>query len=153
MDPITHVVTTRKLIGKEKRTQAAALAPDAPFYLCYPAWVTINGRLKEAVRSGEWPDPPRWLWLLHNIFHSIPVVLVVGLVWRLVKGEWPRKTLGAWLLHVVIDVPTHSRDPWGPRILWPLSDFAMDGWSWADALAALIAKRYKGEQSHESELS
>ncbi|MCB0032767.1 MAG: hypothetical protein KDE51_02010 [Anaerolineales bacterium] len=144
MDPLTHLLTTRKIIGRGKNTQTAGLIADAPFYLCYPAWVASNGRLKESISSGDWPDPPRWLWLLHNIFHSIPIILLGGVLWRLMSGKWPRNILGAWLLHIFIDIPTHSREPWGPRVLWPFSNFAMDGWSWADTLAAFVAKRSRG---------
>lgn len=30
---------------------------------------------------------------------------------------------------------------WGPRPLWPLSDAAWDGWSWADALSQWNVRR------------
>jgi hypothetical protein len=58
--------------------------------------------------------------------------MVVVAIVRIVKGRWPDKLLGAWLLHILVDVPTHSKAKWGPRFLWPFSDFAVDGLSWAE---------------------
>ncbi|HMQ30205.1 MAG TPA: hypothetical protein PKD53_05725 [Chloroflexaceae bacterium] len=46
----------------------------------------------------------------------------------------------SWLLHILVDLPSHRRDPWGPRPLWPLSELAFDGVGWADALVAWIAR-------------
>jgi len=42
--------------------------------------------------------------------------------------------LGAYLLHLLVDIPTHTRDPWAPRPLWPFSDMAYNGVSWAEVL-------------------
>jgi hypothetical protein len=45
----------------------------------------------------------------------------------------------SWLLHILVDLPTHAREPWGPRPLWPLSDLAFDGVGWAELLAVRLA--------------
>jgi hypothetical protein len=44
-----------------------------------------------------------------------------------VTGRFPGRTLQSWLLHILIDIPTHARHPWGPRFLWPLASFAVNG--------------------------
>lgn len=36
MDPLTHILVTRTLVGREPATQLAGIAADAPFYLTYP---------------------------------------------------------------------------------------------------------------------
>lgn len=46
----------------------------------------------------------------------------------------------SWLLHILVDIPSHRRDPWGSRPLWPLGEFAFDGVGWADLLAAWVAR-------------
>jgi hypothetical protein len=38
-----------------------------------------------------------------------------------------------------VDIPTHSRQFWGPRFLWPLSDVAVDGVPWAEITSYLLA--------------
>jgi hypothetical protein len=66
---------------------------------------------------------PRWMETVHRACHSFPVALVV----RVLYGRWPRRELAAWALHIAVDIPTHSRQLWGPRFLWPFSDVAVDG--------------------------
>lgn len=140
MDPLSHLALTRMIIGPGNGPLVIAIAPDVPFYSCYPAWVARQGLLGEAVRSGEWPRPPVWLLTLHRATHS---ALVPGLMlvvdafagWRLI-----RLLAWSWLLHILVDLPTHARDPWGPRPLWPLSDIAFDGVGWADLLVVRLAQ-------------
>lgn len=132
MDPLTHTLLTRKLISERPAILIAANAPDFPFYLSYPAWVVAQGKALHALKTNEWPDPPRWMQSSHYALHSVPVALVVAVIARVVQGRWPGKLLGAWSLHILVDVPTHSKAKWGPRFLWPFSDFAVDGLSWAE---------------------
>jgi hypothetical protein len=141
MDPLTHLVTTRLLLGRDQSALIASVTADAPFYLAYLPWLIRNGMLRDAVQTGVWPDPPQWLLCAHRSTHSVLVVLITGIAMRSVMGRWPHQVILAWLLHILIDVPTHRRNPWGPRQLWPLSDVAYDGWSWADTLAHWYAQR------------
>jgi hypothetical protein len=97
--------------------------------------------LRDAIQTGTWPDPPRSLLCTHRATHSLLVVLITGIVIRYATGRWPQQVMLAWLLHILIDVPTHRRNQWGPRLLWPLSDAAWDGWSWTDALSQWYARR------------
>ncbi len=141
MDPITHLLTTRKLIGSQRTVVLAGLLPDAPFYLTYPTWVLMHGGFRRAIRDKTWPEPPDWMPLLHNVFHSLPVALLVALGYRLVRGHWPRDVLVAWILHIAIDLPTHSRRQWAPQFLWPLSTVSVDGRSWVD-LVLWVVRRF-----------
>ncbi|MCG3212559.1 MAG: hypothetical protein FOGNACKC_06229 [Anaerolineae bacterium] len=138
MDPLTHTLLTRRFDGKQRRTIACGLVPDAPFYAVYPACVIARGQLRSALTGNAWPEPPRWLTVLHYASHSLPVAVAGAVVIRVVTGRRPRRELAAWTLHILVDVPTHRRDPWGPRFLWPLADIAVDGWSWVDGLVWLI---------------
>ena len=141
MNPFTHLVATRLVLGQQPAVLLASIAPDAPFYAAYPPWLVRKRLLREALQSGEWPAPPHWLLHAHRATHSLVVALVVAGAVRCLMGRWPLRALLAWLLHLLIDVPTHRCDPWGPRLLWPLSDAAWDGWSWADALSQWVVRR------------
>lgn len=42
----------------------------------------------------------------------------------------------AWAAHIALDAPTHNRRIYSTRFLWPLSQYALNGWSWAEMLHA-----------------
>jgi len=138
MDPFTHLFITRKLIGKDGWATLASLLPDLPFYLTYPSWLIARRELRQALVTNNWPEPPAWMKSLHHAFHSLPVLAVLVVFFRLISGKWPKKIALAWALHIFIDIPTHSRKQWGPQFLWPLSDVSVDGISWAEAGLELI---------------
>lgn len=132
MDPLTHIFFTRKFISSKPNVILAGIGSDTPFYLTYPAWVIASGQLHSAIHHNNWPEPPRWLEIAHHALHSIPMLVLLAIGVRLVTNRWPKDTFRAWLLHILIDIPTHSRAQWGPRFLWPFSNFAVDGVSWVD---------------------
>ncbi|MCB0212751.1 MAG: hypothetical protein KDJ52_25635 [Anaerolineae bacterium] len=137
IDPLTHLLITRKVIGTQPTVVIAGLAADTPFYVTYPAWVAKQGQFATAFQSNEWPEPPPWMKTLHHLCHSLPVLLAVTLVIKFVTGKWPLAAL-AWGLHIVIDIPTHSRRTWAPQFLWPLSSITVDGVSWTDVAIPAI---------------
>ena len=141
MDPLTHLLTTRLLIGREPATLLAGIAPDLAFYSTYPLWVLRNGRIRTVLDGRTWPAPPPWMVQLHRAGHSLPVAIGAAMLFRLRRGYWPQRLLGAYLLHLLIDIPTHTRDPWGPRPLWPFSNIAYDGVGWAEMLTHAIQTR------------
>jgi hypothetical protein len=55
MDPITHLIATRKLISSDRKVMVAGLAADAPFYLTYPLWLIGRGEMGAALKENEWP--------------------------------------------------------------------------------------------------
>lgn len=140
MDPLSHLALTRFVIGPGRVPLVGTLAPDLPFYSCYPAWVARRGLLAAALRSGAWPEPPAWLLTLHRAGHSVFPGAVLLVASCLFAEPTLRQAGLSWLLHILVDLPSHRRDPWGPRPLWPFSDLAFDGVGWADLLAAWIAR-------------
>lgn len=152
MDPLTHLLTTRLLLGRDRSALIAGVIPDAPFYLAYAPWLVRNGLLQKAVQTGVWPDPPHGLLYAHRVTHSVVVVLITSIAIRSAKGRWLLRVTLAWRLHILIDVPTHRREPWGPQPLWPLSDVACDGWSWADALSQWYVRRQRGQASDDTHM-
>lgn len=151
MDPLTHLLTTRLLIGREPATLLAGIAPDLAFYSIYPLWALRSGRVRAVLDGEAWPAPPLWMVQLHLAGHSLPVALGTGMLFRLSRGHWPRQLLGAYLLHLLIDIPTHTRDPWGPRPLWPFSNIAYDGVSWAELMTHMIQSWWRG-RTHPTKL-
>ncbi len=145
MDLFTHALLTRLFLGPGRSTLLAGLAPDLPWYLTYPVWVTAQGQLRQALTTSTWPDPPPWMETLHHAAHSFPVAIAAAAIVRWRTGHWPRQVLAAWLLHIAIDIPTHSRRHWGPQFLWPFSDMAVDGIPWAEVAShqfATVLQRY-----------
>lgn len=139
MDPFTHLLITRKFVSPDPAVVAAGLAADIPFYLTYPAWLIRQGRLVDAFRRNNWPAAPAWMVTLHHLFHSLPLVMLVAGIIRLVSGHWPVGAV-AWGLHILIDLPTHSRRHWAPQFLWPLSTVTVDGISWPDLVIPALDK-------------
>jgi hypothetical protein len=141
MDPFTHLLATRLLIGGDRGTLLAGIAPDLAFYSTYPLWVLRQGRARAVLDGGAGPAPPLWMVQLHRAGHSVLVLLLSAVLLRLSSGHWLWRVLGAYLLHLLIDIPTHTRDPWGPRLAWPFSDIAYNGVSWAEVLTRAIQRR------------
>jgi hypothetical protein len=53
MDPLTHLLFTRKLLGTDRVVVIAGLAPDLAFYLTYPPWLIIKGEFIGALRTND----------------------------------------------------------------------------------------------------
>ena len=147
MDPISHLLICAALVGREPGVLLASLVPDLPWYVLYPAWLLSHGGPETALRSAEWPMPPRWIRRIHHATHSL-LLLAVGLgAARLLLARKEAKLAKAWLTHILLDIPTHSRQRMGVRIFWPLSRWAYDGTSWADHAARKVAELLRGMRS------
>ena len=136
MDPLTHLLITRRLLDPDRKTILVGLAADVPFYLTYPIWLMRQGQVATAFTKNAWPEAPRWMTTAHHTFHSLPVLLAVTLMIHWIRKHWPRETL-AWGLHILVDVPTHSRQQWAPQFLWPLSTVTVDGVSWTGTMLSM----------------
>jgi hypothetical protein len=125
-----------------------------------PLWPYMQARVeaewgtKTANIMGHWmssppktPDPemiPQYVHLLYNFTHSLVIFAAVFfLSWLLCrKLYW---FLGGWGLHVAIDIFSHNDKFFPTPFLFPVSDFHINGVSWAEPgfmlanYAALIA--------------
>jgi membrane-bound metal-dependent hydrolase YbcI (DUF457 family) len=73
---------------------------------------------------------PHWVHTLYAFTHSLVIfALVAGALFLL----WPVAfwLLGGWLLHILLDIPTHEKDFFPTPFLWPLSNYTVDGVTWA----------------------
>lgn len=138
MDPLSHTLVTRAVLRRVPLTwrQAFVLGnwPDIGYYALYPAWLARTGKLRSLVTE-EAPVPPKPLELAYNVTHSLPLVVLAALVLGRKLG-WT--VFLAWAAHILLDAPTHSRRIYTTRLLWPLSNWSMDGWSWAEVLHARV---------------
>ena len=73
---------------------------------------------------------PKWLFAAYNLTHSLVLFLVVFLIVLLITKNfyWP---MLAWAIHILIDIPTHSTRFFPTPFLWPISNYAFNGISWA----------------------
>jgi hypothetical protein len=68
---------------------------------------------------------------LYNISHSLIIFAIVSLIAYFIFRK-KAIILGAWLMHIIMDVPTHSYQFYPTPILWPLSSWKVNGFSWAN---------------------
>ena len=146
MDPVTHLLATATLVGRGRVELSAGVLPDLPWYLLYPAWLLYQSKSR-AERATVWPMPPDRIRMAHYATHSLLSLGALYAVARLFRRR-PNRWCLPWLLHILIDVPSHSRERMAPRLLWPLSDWAFDGFPWADWLSrqvqAIAIRRHAG---------
>ena len=68
---------------------------------------------------------------LYSISHSFIVFLLVfGIVCLIFRK--PIWTMCAWGIHILIDIPSHSYQFYPTPVLWPISGWKFDGFSWAN---------------------
>lgn len=68
---------------------------------------------------------------LYNLSHSLFVFFVAFAIASF-KKKHTAWVMSGWLMHILIDIPTHSYKFYPTPFLWPLSNWKLDGWSWAN---------------------
>lgn len=86
------------------------------------------------------PDPsliPQYVHTLYDVTHSLLLFAIIfGIIWVIRRRPyWP---FAAWGLHIVTDVFSHSDKFFPTPFLFPLSDFHIDGVSWADPIFMIV---------------
>ncbi len=67
---------------------------------------------------------------LYNFSHSLIVFfLIFTIVWIILRR--PIWEMLGWFLHILIDIPTHSYRFFPTPFLWPVSQWKINGFSWA----------------------
>ena len=134
MDTLSHALWGYGLFGyKHKRFAAlAAFFGAMPDLISFGAFFVIN------IMQGTWQPGkppldsiPHWLITNYSIGHSFVVSLtIIGLV-----ALW-RKPIAfamlAWPFHIVLDFPFHSFEYFPTPMLWPISDYKIDGIPWSN---------------------
>ncbi|MDX1914758.1 MAG: hypothetical protein SFU55_04170 [Methylophilus sp.] len=131
MDTFSHALWGYGLFGY-KRYAALAL-----FFGAMPDLISFGAYLALQVLHGQWqPGPPpiadlpSWLFSNYNVGHSFVISFTAIGIIALWKKEIAFAML-AWPFHIVLDFPFHTFTYFPTPILWPISDFKVDGISWA----------------------
>lgn len=114
------------------------LAFTLPFALLFIGLVSGSLDLSDLPRPEEVePARPDTFWVFrftsfaYSAGHSFFVFAVVfGLAFLIFRR--PIWEMGGWFLHILVDIPTHSYQFYPTPFLWPLSDWKLDGFSWAN---------------------
>lgn len=122
------------------------------FVIPYTIWILalILGivQLPDAIKIGATTSAfpyYNFIGILYSISHSLIIFSAVFLlIWLIFKK--PIWIMLGWLLHILIDIPTHTIGHYPTPILWPISNFKINGliyWrsSWfmvADILLLII---------------
>jgi hypothetical protein len=152
LDTFSHALWGYGLFGYRRHPWLAMLFGALPDLLSFGAYMVVR-MLDGSYHFG--PPPlatlPHWLFVSYDIWHSFVISLpVVGLV-ALFRRDVAFAML-AWPFHIVLDFPFHSLHYFPTPIFWPLSDFTVDGISWATpqvwlpnvaGLAILLAYRHR----------
>lgn len=67
---------------------------------------------------------------LYRLSHSLIIFILVFFLFFLFLKRPVFEMLG-WLAHILMDMPTHTYKFFPTPFLWPVSDFKIDGFSWA----------------------
>lgn len=135
MDVFAHTLWTAAVYQKwplRLRLWAAffGVAPDLfSFGLFF-----LQNLLSQGVYWGP-PDMlqiPSYVYTAYNLTHSLVVFMVVAVVLYFIKSRTLPWIIGGWGLHIVIDMFTHSREFFPTPWLWPVSDYTINSFSWAE---------------------
>lgn len=133
MDYFAHGAWSYLTFCKRKHAWWAVffgVLPDTLSWVPYFFYRLFTGDL--AVSRPHLDAIPHWVQILYGFSHSIIICAAVFLAVYVVKRKvfyfmlpWP-------LLHILIDIPTHRSDFLPTPFLWPVSDYAFPGISWAN---------------------
>ncbi|MGE5415540.1 MAG: metal-dependent hydrolase [Acidobacteriota bacterium] len=134
MDVISHALWGYIAIagmGKVEAGIAAAIgtAPDVIAFA--PVVLTRSFWSKYDYNNPDRHIYPGWIHTMYNTTHSLVVFSIVfTILWFAVSRVAAIVTL-AWLLHILMDIPTHSKDFFPTKILYPLSEIHFNGVPWS----------------------
>lgn len=152
MDIFSHALWGYGLFGYRRHAAIAILFGAMPDLISFGAFTVLQ------MAHGTWqPGPPPlaslpdWIYPAYAVGHSFVVSFaVIGLV-ALWRKSYAFAML-AWPFHILLDFPFHSLAYFATPVLWPLSDFRLDGIPWSHwyiwypnlaGLALLLAYRYR----------
>ena len=143
MDVFSHAAWGYGLFGQRKPLLAVAIGA-MPDLLSFGIFFVV----RIATNTYEFGKPaletiPGYIFVMYDITHSLLIAgVLAGLVYI-----W-RKDIGfvmlAWPFHLLLDIPFHSREFFPTKLLWPVSDFIIDGvawtapWVWFPNLAGVL---------------
>ncbi|MCX6750184.1 MAG: hypothetical protein NTZ83_01890 [Candidatus Pacearchaeota archaeon] len=98
-----------------------------PFIIFFLIIILQNGfNLTNLATTIQSPPYSGIIEMLYNISHSLIIFSIAFfLIWLIFKK--PIWILFGWLLHILIDIPTHLIQHFPTPMLWPISNFKING--------------------------
>lgn len=130
MDYVSHGFWSYIVFHRTRQPLLAVcfgLLPDTASWFIYAVY-----RLATGVGLGRpiLSEIPVWVLILYDISHSIFVAFGVIVIAAIALRRLPLYML-AWPMAIAMDVFTHTRGFLPTPFLWPVSDWAFPGISWA----------------------
>jgi len=133
MDVLAHASWSAIMYSQQKKYSLwlVALLGVAPDFLSFgPYFLTEIWNHAIPFGHRDLTQIPPYVYSLYNVTHSLIIWLLIGIalcvLMRRLVWEW-----GAWGLHIVIDIFSHSSRFFPTPFLWPVSNFHVNGVSWA----------------------
>jgi hypothetical protein len=153
MDTFSHALWGYGLFGYRRHAWLALLFGALPDLCSFGAYLLLRVLHGDGYHPGPPPlaSLPHWLFVSYDLWHSFVISIpVIGLV-ALWRRDIAFAMLG-WPFHILLDFPFHTLRYFPTPIFWPVSDFVIDGISWASpqvwlpnvaGLVILFAYRYR----------
>lgn len=138
MDIFAHGFWGGITFGRKKFFGLAMLFGVLPDLLAFGPYFIIritHGNLK--IGKPNLAEIPQWIFTSYNISHSLFTALALYLIIRYFSKSLSYTFL-AYPLHIFCDIPTHSKSFFPTPFLFPISDFKVDGISWADPTFMIV---------------
>lgn len=132
MDTFSHALWGYGLFGFRQHPRLALFFGAMPDLFSFGLLLLIN------LFNGSYePGPPKletipaWVSINYSITHSFVICLpIIGLM-ALYRRDIAFAML-AWPFHILLDIPTHSQAFFPTPMLWPVSDFTVNGIPWSN---------------------
>jgi hypothetical protein len=131
MDIFSHMLWGGLAFGWRKRLFYAMLFGLLPDFI--PFFPFFLYRLFKG--TFVWGRPPletfpSWVFPVYNTTHSLFLAVLLFFVIRSISKDLSFSFL-AWPLHILMDIPTHTKEFFPTKFLFPLSNFCINGFGWA----------------------
>lgn len=133
MDVFSHGLWGAIAFGRQGNATIAAAFGMAPDLISFTPNLIVN-LLKGKVVKGK-PELsffPAWVFRAYDFTHSLVVYAAVYALLRIFFGNETAYLSLAWLLHILFDIPTHAKEFFPTKFLYPLSNFHFDGTPWSN---------------------
>lgn len=132
MDVFSHGLWGGLVLGRNGGYSLAAAFGMLPDLLAFGPYIAVSAvRKKFAVGKPNAGEIPEWVHVMYNITHSFITSGIIFTVLFFINRGAAFLFL-AWPLHIIFDIPTHRRDFFPTKFLYPLSTFHFSGIEWSN---------------------
>lgn len=127
MDIFAHYLWSYGIFFKEKKKWLLGIIG------ILPDLISFGPHFMYSIFNGFKFNPiniPDYIHELYSFTHSFLIFLIIFFILYLL---FKRKSiyLIPWGIHILMDIPSHSQRFFATPFLWPISDFTVNGTSWA----------------------